>query len=143
MPFTFDQSSCYTHTISSLQQSNSPDSKNSQKPASELYAAFKQNFPHVGPGTTSTASSETSTKSTTSLSSISVNQVMDQRCDDNLIRNFEKFEIVTFREALFTGSCPCSVHTSLGGFLINISWKMRLTTTLLQTIWRSGWQNRS
>ena len=60
--------------------------KNSQKPANELYAAFKQTFPHVGPPTTfsSAASSESTIETSTSLSSASMDQTMDQRCDNQL-----------------------------------------------------------
>lgn len=59
---------------------HNPTSKNSQKPGDELYAAFKQNFPHVGPGTISPTSSTASTGNTVSLTSTSIDQSMDQRC---------------------------------------------------------------
>ncbi|KAL6721114.1 hypothetical protein ACLMJK_000214 [Lecanora helva] len=65
--------------------------KNSQKPTDELYAAFKQNFPHLGRGTASIATSAdtaaaaaaaavvTSTESIAPLTSTTIPQGMDQR----------------------------------------------------------------
>ncbi|KAK4695995.1 hypothetical protein P7C71_g1845, partial [Lecanoromycetidae sp. Uapishka_2] len=53
--------------------------KNSQKPGNELYVAFKQHFPHVGPGTSSTPSSAASTDTTASLTTTSMDPSMDQR----------------------------------------------------------------
>ncbi|KAF6219324.1 hypothetical protein HO133_005149 [Letharia lupina] len=56
--------------------------KNSQKPANELYAAFKQSFPHVGPATTTPSwavSSNSTLETSTSLTSTSMDQTMDQR----------------------------------------------------------------
>ena len=57
-------------------------SKNSQKPSTELYVAFKQTFPHVGPGTTSVTSSAASTETTTVTAAVTETtpKAMDQRC---------------------------------------------------------------
>lgn len=53
--------------------------KTPRKPAIELYAAFKKSFPHVGPGTTtSTASLATTGESTASLTTDTMDSILDQ-----------------------------------------------------------------
>ncbi|KAL8745351.1 MAG: hypothetical protein Q9190_002512 [Brigantiaea leucoxantha] len=52
--------------------------KNAQKPSNELYALFKQSFPHVGPGTVKLSLPAT-TQSITSTSGPLSDPIMDHR----------------------------------------------------------------
>ncbi|KAI9816511.1 MAG: hypothetical protein M1827_001643 [Pycnora praestabilis] len=72
-----------------LTERSSPNSTNSQKPADELYASFRQSFPEVGPGTTSSAAP---TRSTTSLS--------DALIDADMIHRYESDSSVLPIDAL-------------------------------------------
>ena len=88
--------------------------RTSQKPAEEFYAAFRNKYPNVGPGTIRTSTAST-TQSTTQLSGPLSDPIMDHRCG-----RFFCFHPFGFLGAFHAVSIPHHYHGDSGRSILRI-----------------------